>query len=222
MASSISVLGRQVARRRERLGLSLTQLAKLAGLHPETVRRIERGAGDPKLRSVDLLAKGLKTEPWRLLKPKPKPWPRDQAVDGEMTDFVSADSLVAMIEEALDQALLRVSRDPKLRRRLMRSLVRCLEGLREADWRDLSETERSFLGLLLREEGEVERTAEELASMIGRSTRSFWYAVTALEGSWIKVVHRRGKGKRCIYRLLETRIGELMGPDCPVRPSDKG
>lgn len=179
------------------MGLSVPQLAKLTGLCSETVREIERGKGNPKLQSIDLLAEGLKTESWRLLKELEEELPPDSEA-------------VETAEEALDRALLVAGKDPKLRRRLMRSLVRSLQGLKEADWRDLNETERRFLGLLKGEGGEVEKTAEELASMIGKSPRSFWYAVTALEGSWIIVTHRRGKGKGCAYRLLEVEGTELI------------
>lgn len=52
-------LARKIVRHRRRLGLSQAELARRAGIRPETLNRIERGGRSPSLRTVDKIDKAL-------------------------------------------------------------------------------------------------------------------------------------------------------------------
>ncbi len=59
--------GDTIRRRRERLGLTLEQLAERAGLSPNYIGSIEGGKRDPSLTTVVALAKGLRVPAGELL-----------------------------------------------------------------------------------------------------------------------------------------------------------
>jgi ribosome-binding protein aMBF1 (putative translation factor) len=58
MAVSIA---RSILRDRRRLGLSQAELARLAGIRPTTLDRIERGQGKATVRTIDKIEGALKT-----------------------------------------------------------------------------------------------------------------------------------------------------------------
>lgn len=60
--------------RRER-GLSLEQLAERTGLSKGTISRIENGARDPSVATLEKLAFALSCEPGALLRSAPRPMP---------------------------------------------------------------------------------------------------------------------------------------------------
>jgi DNA-binding XRE family transcriptional regulator len=54
------LLARDILRHRRRLGLSQAELARLAGIRPETLNRIEQGKRSPSVRTVDKIDRALR------------------------------------------------------------------------------------------------------------------------------------------------------------------
>lgn len=54
-------LARKIIRRRRALGLSQDDLARRAGVRPQTLDRFERGTAEPDVRTVDKIDRALKT-----------------------------------------------------------------------------------------------------------------------------------------------------------------
>lgn len=54
-----SVFGARLARERGRRALSMEQLARIAGTHASEISRLERGLRDPRLSTIDRLARAL-------------------------------------------------------------------------------------------------------------------------------------------------------------------
>ena len=54
------LLARDILRHRRRLGLSQAELARRAGIRPETLNRIEQGKRSPSVRTVDKIDRALK------------------------------------------------------------------------------------------------------------------------------------------------------------------
>lgn len=54
------VLARDILQARRKLGLSQTELARRAGIRPETLNRIEHGKNKPSVTTVDKLDRALK------------------------------------------------------------------------------------------------------------------------------------------------------------------
>ena len=54
------LLARDILRHRRRLGLSQAELARRAGIRPETLNRIEQGKRSPSVRTVDKIDKALR------------------------------------------------------------------------------------------------------------------------------------------------------------------
>jgi transcriptional regulator with XRE-family HTH domain len=61
------LFGDTIRRRRERLGLTLEQLAERSGLSPNYIGSVENRRRDPSLSTVLALAKGLRAPPGELL-----------------------------------------------------------------------------------------------------------------------------------------------------------
>lgn len=59
--------GREVARRRQVLGISQEALAESSGLHRTYIGAVERGLRNPTLTSILLLSKGLRCRPSEIL-----------------------------------------------------------------------------------------------------------------------------------------------------------
>lgn len=62
------VLGRNLRRHRDELGLSQEKFAELLGFHRTHAGALERGEKNPSLRSVEKLAKALGVDPLDLLR----------------------------------------------------------------------------------------------------------------------------------------------------------
>lgn len=60
-------LGGNLRRTRKQLGLTQEQVAERSGVHATEVSRIEGGKRDPKVSTLERLARALKVEPGRLL-----------------------------------------------------------------------------------------------------------------------------------------------------------
>lgn len=54
------LLARDILRHRRRLGLSQAELARRAGIRPETLNRIEQGKRSPSIRTVDKIDRALR------------------------------------------------------------------------------------------------------------------------------------------------------------------
>lgn len=65
---SRQVVGKNVRRIREELGLSQEQLAFETELHRTYISGVERGVRNPTVLVIDRLAKALKVEPFELLR----------------------------------------------------------------------------------------------------------------------------------------------------------
>jgi transcriptional regulator with XRE-family HTH domain len=63
----VSKLGGNVRANRTRLGLSQEQVADRSGVHATEVSRIEAGKRDPRVSTVERLARALKMKPGQLL-----------------------------------------------------------------------------------------------------------------------------------------------------------
>ncbi len=63
----MSALGPNLREARERLGLTQEQVAQRSGVHATEVSRIERGKRDPKVSTLERLARAVKVKPGRLL-----------------------------------------------------------------------------------------------------------------------------------------------------------
>jgi transcriptional regulator with XRE-family HTH domain len=63
----MSELGGNVRRARKRLGLSQEQVAQRSGVHATEVSRIEAGERDPRVSTVERLAKAAEIRPGELL-----------------------------------------------------------------------------------------------------------------------------------------------------------
>jgi transcriptional regulator with XRE-family HTH domain len=61
-------LGRNLRRARERLGLTQEEVAGLSGVHATEVSRIEGGKRDPKVSTLERLAKAVGVPPSDLLR----------------------------------------------------------------------------------------------------------------------------------------------------------
>jgi transcriptional regulator with XRE-family HTH domain len=64
---SVSKLGSNVRKNRTDLGLSQEQVADRSGVHATEVSRIEAGKRDPRVSTVERLAKALQMKPGQLL-----------------------------------------------------------------------------------------------------------------------------------------------------------
>lgn len=68
------MIGKRLAELREQAGLSQEDLGVRAGLHGMSISKIERGVVQPKLATVNALARALGLEPGELLAaPDPEP-----------------------------------------------------------------------------------------------------------------------------------------------------
>lgn len=76
------VIGRIVAARRKRLGLSQEALAEATGLHPTYISLIERGLRCPSARVLLSLAKGLSTKASGLMSSIERELAKPALVDG--------------------------------------------------------------------------------------------------------------------------------------------
>ncbi|MEX0973253.1 MAG: helix-turn-helix transcriptional regulator [Solirubrobacterales bacterium] len=63
----MSALGTNLRQARERLGLTQEQVAERSGVHSTEVSRIEGGKRDPKISTLERLARAVEVEPGRLL-----------------------------------------------------------------------------------------------------------------------------------------------------------
>lgn len=63
----MSALGHNLREARERLGLTQEQVAERSGVHAGEVSRIERGKRDPKVSTLERLARAVEIKPGRLL-----------------------------------------------------------------------------------------------------------------------------------------------------------
>jgi transcriptional regulator with XRE-family HTH domain len=61
-------LGKNLREARDRLGLTQEEVADRSGVQAGEVSRIERGKRDPKVSTLEKLAKAVEVPPWRLLK----------------------------------------------------------------------------------------------------------------------------------------------------------
>lgn len=59
--------GRNLRAARERLGLTQEEVAQRSGVHATEVSRIEAGKRDPKVSTLERLAKAVEVKPGRLL-----------------------------------------------------------------------------------------------------------------------------------------------------------
>ncbi len=65
--SEPAVFGQRLRELRAERGISQDQLARRTGIHPTAIGRFERGAREPRLRSILRLARGLGVPPGTLL-----------------------------------------------------------------------------------------------------------------------------------------------------------
>lgn len=63
----VSALGTNLRQARERLGLTQEQVAERSGVHSTEVSRIEGGKRDPKISTLERLARAVEVKPGRLL-----------------------------------------------------------------------------------------------------------------------------------------------------------
>jgi transcriptional regulator with XRE-family HTH domain len=63
----MSALGANLRAARERLGLTQEEVAHRSGVHATEVSRIEAGKRDPRVSTVERLAKAVEAKPGRLL-----------------------------------------------------------------------------------------------------------------------------------------------------------
>lgn len=63
----MTALGPNLREARKRLGLTQEQVAQRSGVHSTEVSRIEAGKRDPKVSTVERLAKAVEVKPGRLL-----------------------------------------------------------------------------------------------------------------------------------------------------------
>ncbi|HSS05442.1 MAG TPA: helix-turn-helix transcriptional regulator [Solirubrobacterales bacterium] len=63
----MAALGTNLREARERLGLTQEQVAGRSGVHATEVSRIEAGKRDPKVSTLERLAKAVEVKPGRLL-----------------------------------------------------------------------------------------------------------------------------------------------------------
>jgi len=63
----MAAFGTNLRQARERLGLTQEQVAQRSGVHSTEVSRIEGGKRDPKVSTVERLAKAVEVKPGRLL-----------------------------------------------------------------------------------------------------------------------------------------------------------
>jgi transcriptional regulator with XRE-family HTH domain len=73
-ATPASRFGARLAHERGRRALSMTKLAQMAGTHASEISRLERGLRDPRLSTVDRLARALELSMCDLLRDE-NPWP---------------------------------------------------------------------------------------------------------------------------------------------------
>lgn len=69
VSSLRSVLGTNIAQRRKRVGLTQEQLAEKTGYSVDFISLVERGVNAPTLDRLEDVARELRTEPWKLLRP---------------------------------------------------------------------------------------------------------------------------------------------------------
>lgn len=60
-------LGANLRQARQQLGMSQEQVAELSGVHATEVSRIEAGKRDPRVSTVERLARAVKLKPGQLL-----------------------------------------------------------------------------------------------------------------------------------------------------------
>lgn len=63
----MAAFGTNLREARERLGLTQEQIAERSGVHATEVSRIEGGKRDPKVSTLERLAKAVEVKPGRLL-----------------------------------------------------------------------------------------------------------------------------------------------------------
>jgi len=63
----VGALGKNLRAARKRLGLTQEQVAERSGVQAGEVSRIETGKRDPKVSTLERLAKAVETKPGRLL-----------------------------------------------------------------------------------------------------------------------------------------------------------
>lgn len=63
----MGALGGNLRKAREKLGLTQEQVAQRSGVHTTEVSRIEGGRRDPKVSTLERLAKAVEVKPGRLL-----------------------------------------------------------------------------------------------------------------------------------------------------------
>ncbi|HSS04481.1 MAG TPA: helix-turn-helix transcriptional regulator [Solirubrobacterales bacterium] len=63
----MAAFGTNLREARERLGLTQEQVAQRSGVHSTEVSRIEAGKRDPKISTLERLAKAVEVKPGRLL-----------------------------------------------------------------------------------------------------------------------------------------------------------
>ena len=63
----MAVLGTNLRAERKRLGLTQEQVAERSGVHSTEVSRIEGGKRDPKVSTLERLARAVEVKPGRLL-----------------------------------------------------------------------------------------------------------------------------------------------------------
>lgn len=67
----MGALGTNLREARERLGLTQEEVAHRSGVHATEVSRIEAGKRDPKVSTLERLAKAVEMKPGRLLDQRP-------------------------------------------------------------------------------------------------------------------------------------------------------
>jgi transcriptional regulator with XRE-family HTH domain len=65
---SVGALGENLRVARERLGLTQEEIGRRSGVHPTEVSRIEAGKRDPRVSTVERLARAVEVSPSDLLR----------------------------------------------------------------------------------------------------------------------------------------------------------
>ena len=65
---AVGKLGSNLREARKKLDLTQEQVAERCGVHATEVSRIEAGKRDPKVSTLERLAKAVEVPPWQLLK----------------------------------------------------------------------------------------------------------------------------------------------------------
>ncbi|NAS20297.1 helix-turn-helix domain-containing protein [Herbidospora sp. NEAU-GS84] len=114
-AALITLIAASIRRERERVGLSLTELAKRAGIAKSTLSQLESGAGNPSVETLWALAVALGVPISRLIDP-PRPHVRViRAGEGPVTHSERADyaaTLLASCPPGARRDLFRIDAEP--------------------------------------------------------------------------------------------------------------